>query len=85
MKKVKIITAEEAAMLVKDGDTLVTSGFVGNCNAEALNKAIEKRFLETGNPKDITLFYASSQGDRSGKTGGDHYAHKGLLKRVIAA
>lgn len=85
MKKVKIITAEEAAMLVKDGDTLVTSGFVGNCNPEALSKAIEKRFLETGCPKDITLFYASSQGDRSGKTGGDHYAHKGLLKRVIAA
>lgn len=85
MKKVKILSAEEAAMLVKDGDTLVTSGFVGNCNPEALSKAIEKRFLETGCPKDITLFYASSQGDRSGKTGGDHYAHKGLLKRVIAA
>lgn len=85
MKKVNIISAEEAAMLVKDGDTLVTSGFVGNCNPEALNKAIEKRFLETGCPQNITLFYAASQGDRSGKTGGDHYAHKGLLKRVIAA
>lgn len=85
MKKVKILTAEQAVDLVKDGDTLVTSGFVGNCNPEALNKAIEKKFLETGAPKDLTLFYAASQGDRSGKTGGDHYAHKGFLKRVIAA
>ncbi|MEL7598356.1 MAG: malonate decarboxylase subunit alpha, partial [Clostridiaceae bacterium] len=80
-----MLTAEQAVDLVKDGDTLVTSGVVGNCNPEALNKAIEKRFLETGYPKDLTLFYAASQGDRSGKTGGDHYAHEGLLKRVIAA
>ncbi len=85
MKKVKILKAEEAVDLVKDGDTLVTSGFVGNCNPEALSKALEKRFLETGCPKAITLFYAASQGDRSGKTGGDHYAHEGLLKRVVAA
>ncbi len=84
MKKVKILTAAEAATIVQDGDTLVTSGFVGNCNPEALSKAIERRFLETGSPKNITLFYPASQGDRSGKTGGDHYAHEGLLKRVIA-
>ncbi|MCY6355553.1 acyl CoA:acetate/3-ketoacid CoA transferase [Clostridium sp. ZS2-4] len=84
MKKVKILTAEEAVQLVKDGDTLVTSGFVGNCNPEALSKAIERRYLETGSPKDITFFYPASQGDRSGKTGGDHYAHEGLVKRVIA-
>ncbi|MCY6485840.1 3-oxoacid CoA-transferase [Clostridium aestuarii] len=84
MKKVKILTAEEAANLVNDGDTLTTSGFVGSCCPEALSKAIEKRFLETGSPKNITLFYASSQGNRDGKTGGDHYAHKGMIKRVIA-
>lgn len=83
MKKVDIITAEEAANLVKNGDTLVTGGFVGNCCPEALHKAIEKRFLETQMPKDITLFYAASQGNRDGKKGGDHYAHRGMLKRVI--
>lgn len=84
MKKVKILTAEEAAKLVKDGDTLTTSGFVGSSCPEALSKAIEKRFLETGAPKNLTLFYASSQGNRDGKTGGDHYAHKGMIKKVIA-
>ena len=83
MKKVIVLTAEEAADLVKDGDTLCTSGFVGNSLAEGLNKAIEKRFLETGSPKNITLFYPASQGFRNG-TGGDHYAHEGLVKRVIA-
>lgn len=82
MKKVKVLTAEEAVKLVKNGDTLVTSGFVGSCLPEALNKAIEESFLKTGEPNNLTLSYASSNGSRNG-TGGDHYAHKGMLKRVI--
>lgn len=85
MKKVKVLTAQEAVDLVKDGDTLVTSGFVGNCNPELLSKTIEKKFLETGHPRDLTLFYISSQGDRSGTRGGDHYAHEGMLKRAVLA
>lgn len=30
MKKVKVLTAAEAVMLVKDGDTVSTGGFVGS-------------------------------------------------------
>lgn len=83
MEKVKIITAEEAAKLVEDNHTITTGGFVGNCLPEALNIAVEKRFLETGHPRDLTYFYPSSQGNRDGKKGADHYAHKGLIKRAI--
>lgn len=66
MGKVKIITAAEAAELIQDGDTFTTSGFVASCIPEALNKAVEKRFLETGHPKGITYIYAGSQGNRDG-------------------
>ena len=83
MGKVKIISPEEAAGLLKDGDTFTTSGFVASCIPEALNKAVERRFLETGHPRDLTYVYASSQGNKDG-SGGEHYAHKGLLKRFIA-
>ena len=83
MGKVKIISPEEAAGLLKDGDTFTTSGFVASCIPEALNKAVEQRFLETGHPRDLTYVYASSQGNKDG-SGGEHYAHKGLLKRFIA-
>jgi len=79
----KIITAEEAASYVKDGDTVGTSGFVGSACAEALTKALEKRFLETGSPQNLTYFYAAAQGNRDGR-GADHFAHKGMTKRVIA-
>ncbi len=83
MRQVKIISAQEAAMLLKDGDTFTTSGFVGSCIPEAINKAVEKRFLETGEPRNLTYVYAGSQGNRDG-CGAEHYAHKGLLKRYIA-
>ena len=82
MKKVKIISAEEAAMMVDDGVTIATGGFVSCACPEALSKALEKRFLETGHPRDLTLFFAAGQGHRDG-TGGDHYGHEGLVKRVI--
>ena len=82
MKKVSIITAEEAALKVQDGDTIATGGFVSCACPEALSTALEKRFLETGHPKDLTLFFAAGQGHRDG-TGGDHYGHEGMVKRVI--
>ena len=83
MRKVPIITANEAARLIKDGDTVTTSGFVANAIPEALDRAVEERFLETGAPRGITYVYCGSQGNRDGR-GAEHFAHEGLLKRFIA-
>ena len=77
-----IISAAEAAKFVQDGMTFTTSGFVACEMPESLSKALEKSFLETGHPRDLTLFYAAAQGNRDG-SGADHFAHEGMLKRVI--
>lgn len=82
MSKVSIITANEAATMVADSMTVTTSGFVASAMPEALTKALEQRFLETGSPKNLTLFYAAAQGNRDG-SGADHFAHEGMTKRVI--
>lgn len=83
MKTMKVLTAREAIDWVKDGDTVASSGFVGSAIPEALITALEEKFLETGAPTNLTYFYAGSQGNRDGR-GGDHFAHKGMTKRVIA-
>ncbi|MDR1875171.1 MAG: 3-oxoacid CoA-transferase [Synergistaceae bacterium] len=82
MSKKPIVSAADAALFVKDNDVVTTSGFVASCMPEALTKALEKRFLETGSPKNLTLFYAAAQGNRDG-SGADHFAHEGMTKRVI--
>ena len=82
MAKKPIITAAEAALMVENGMTISTSGFVGSAMPEALTTALENRFLETGAPTDLTLLFAAAQGNRDG-SGTDHFAHEGMLKRVI--
>ena len=82
MKKIKIYSADEAALLVQENDTISVSGFVACGLPETLNNAIEKRFLETGSPRNLTLFYAAGLGNRDG-SGADHFAHEGMTKRVI--
>jgi propionate CoA-transferase len=82
VKRNKVISAEDAARVVMDGDTVATSGFVGIGFPEELAIALERRFVETGSPKDLTLVYAAGQGD--GKSRGlNHFAGEGMVRRVI--
>jgi len=80
--KNKVVPAADAIAIVRDGDTIAFSGFVGIGTPDELIGELEKRFLETGHPRDLTLVFAAAPGD--GKDRGlNKLAHKGLVKRVV--
>ncbi len=80
--KNKIVSADEAIAIVRDGDTICVSGFVGIGTPDELILALERRFLKEGHPSGLTLTFAAAPGD--GKERGlNRLAHKGLLKRVV--
>ena len=78
----KFLTAAEAVKLIKDGDTIATTGFVMNVFPEEIAMAIQKSFLETGHPCGLTEVHAAGQGD-SGERGLNHFGEEGLLARII--
>ena len=55
----------------------------GVCVPNELLRALGTRFVETGEPRDLTLFYGGGQGDAKGM-GLDLIGYEGLIKRVIA-
>ena len=79
----KFLSAEEAVALVPDDATLaITGGGGGLCEAMCLQEAIEKRFLHTGHPRNLTLVHALGIGNRKG-TGVGRFAHAGMVRKVI--
>jgi len=82
MRLKKIVEASDAVDVIRDGDVIASAGYGGNGTPDQLFVALEKRFLETGAPRDLTLVFAGGQGDMKDR-GLNRLGHAGLLRRVI--
>ena len=80
--KNKIVSPAEAAAIIRPGDTVSVAGFIGIGTPDELLIAIETRFRETGEPRDLTLVFAAAPGDGRDR-GLNRLAHKGLVRRAI--
>ncbi len=83
MQANKFIAADEAAALIADGATVgLVGGGGGLMEASTVFAAIERRFLATRHPADLTLVHALGIGDRK-SMGLNRFAHEGMVRRVI--
>jgi propionate CoA-transferase len=80
----QVITAADAAMLVEPGDTITVSGLLSNLVPELVLEALERRFLDTGEPHGLTEIHPWLYGAEAG-TGLNRFAHPGFLKRIIGS
>ena len=78
----KVVSADEAVAIIRSGDMVATSGFVGVGTPDAIFAALEKRFLASAEPRDLGLLFAAAPGD--GKDRGlNRLAHLGLIQRAV--
>jgi propionate CoA-transferase len=77
----KVVSLNEAISKIPSGSSMAISGFVGAGHPEYLTHGLEEYFLQTGSPRDLTLYYVAGQGDR-GNRGLNHLAHEGLVACV---
>lgn len=79
----KIISAEAAAAMIEDGQTIATNGIGAIGFPDLIVNAIDKHFQEKGAPRDLTLVFAAGQAPFELRALVNQLAHEGLLKRVV--
>jgi acyl CoA:acetate/3-ketoacid CoA transferase len=80
----KLISAERAAQLVRDGDVVSVSSSSGLGCPDGVLAALGARFAAEGHPRDLTTLHPIAAGDMYGIRGIDHIARPGMLKKVLA-
>lgn len=78
----KIINASQVGEFVKDNDTIYTCGFGLAGFAEEVAIAIKQSFLDTGHPRNLTVYCSTGVGNFKDR-GLHHFAVEGLLKRYV--
>ncbi|CAK9025470.1 unnamed protein product [Durusdinium trenchii] len=65
--KSKIVSAEQAASCILDGDSVTSAGFVAAMPCDALITALRKRYDKTKHPRDLEMVFSIIVGDREGR------------------
>ncbi len=80
----KLISAEQAARLVRDGDVVTVSSSSGLGCPDKVLAALGARFAAEGHPRELTTLHPIAAGDMYGVPGIDHLARPGMLTKVLA-
>lgn len=83
MKKPTFLDVKQAVDLIRDGSTLCTIGMTLISASETILTEIERRFLNEGHPQNLTYVHTCGQAAMKMPGGMTHFAHEGLLKRII--
>ncbi|RJX69389.1 3-oxoacid CoA-transferase [Vibrio sinensis] len=73
-----VLSAQQAAAMIENGDKVILGGFIGAVVPEAIEKAIGERFVATGYPNELELYFTAGQGDGVDKAN-NHLAHPGMV------
>lgn len=81
----KIMTEDEAVLLIKDGDCIGINSFLILANPDILHKALAERYEKTKSPSGLRIFCSAGFGGWDEKTYADPYVAAGAVKEVVAS
>ena len=79
----RIMTADEAISLVRDGDCICVNSFVGIENPVELHEALYRRYQETHSPKHLTIVSSAGFGVWDEEKNAEGYIRAGAVDRLI--
>lgn len=79
----KVITADDVGALIPDEAALFLGGLAVTSLPEEILQGLERHFLATGHPRLVSTWACGAVGN-SGEAGMKHFAHAGMIKRVVA-
>lgn len=79
----EIMSADEAAALVKDGDVICVNSFVGIENPVELHEAIYRRYMECNSPKHLTIVSSAGFGVWDEDKAAEGYIREGAVDKLI--
>ena len=79
----KVITADDVGALIADEATIFLGGLAISGLAEEVLQGLERHFLATGHPRMLSTWACGAVGN-SGEAGMKHFAHAGMVRRVVA-
>ncbi|MGW6666343.1 acyl CoA:acetate/3-ketoacid CoA transferase [Peribacillus sp. NPDC055009] len=81
----KVVSVEEAVKNIPSNASITIGGLISILCPEKVLAALEERFLTEDEPKNLSVITPVRVGwDPKRRTGLEHFAHKGMLKRLIS-
>ncbi|MBR4038774.1 MAG: malonate decarboxylase subunit alpha [Clostridia bacterium] len=79
----RIMTADEAISLIRDGDCICVNSFVGIENPVELHEALDRRYDKTHSPKHLTVISSAGFGVWDEDRAAEGYIRAGAVDRLI--
>ena len=79
----RIMTADEAMSLIRDGDCICVNSFVGIENPVELHEALYRRYQNTHSPKHLTIVSSAGFGVWDEEKAAEGYIRAGAVDRLI--
>ena len=79
----RIMTADEAISLIRDGDCICVNSFVGIENPVELHEALHRRYQQTHSPKHLTIVSSAGFGVWDENRNAEGYIRAGAVDRLI--